>query len=261
MKIQFACECGRRISTSDSMAGRKSRCPACGAVLVVPNPESAPPKLTAAQWTDVPRADAPALSDPPKIHTPVWLLYLGVLTTAAIIWGTLATIKLQERTRQMNEAIRRADTAESASKVSLERAEAIRRKTIDETAIEAGKLRAEAQTLRDQAEASSLREEAILHEVHPNRNKLVRGENLVHKRYIESLTITESVLHVKIRNADKSSIKPDFSVFLFDKNGMETATVHISWLATTVAPGQVASDEQAISLRNGQPFYYSVSVY
>jgi hypothetical protein len=36
MPIEFACECGKRFSVRDEFAGKRTKCPACGAGLVVP---------------------------------------------------------------------------------------------------------------------------------------------------------------------------------------------------------------------------------
>lgn len=53
MTIQFSCEiCGKTLSTSDDKAGRKAKCPGCGEMLVVPQPEGA-----VAEEEDMPLAD------------------------------------------------------------------------------------------------------------------------------------------------------------------------------------------------------------
>lgn len=40
MTINFSCEvCGKTLSTSDDKAGRKAKCPGCGEMLIVPDPE------------------------------------------------------------------------------------------------------------------------------------------------------------------------------------------------------------------------------
>lgn len=36
MPVEFACECGKRFSVRDEFAGKRTKCPACGAGLVVP---------------------------------------------------------------------------------------------------------------------------------------------------------------------------------------------------------------------------------
>ncbi|MHC4153493.1 MAG: hypothetical protein ACYST6_00990 [Planctomycetota bacterium] len=55
--IRFACSnCGRRISVSESCAGRKGRCPACKSIVLVPTPYETPP----ADGSD--SADSPAAS-------------------------------------------------------------------------------------------------------------------------------------------------------------------------------------------------------
>jgi RsiW-degrading membrane proteinase PrsW (M82 family) len=38
MAISFACECGKTLRTKDEFAGRRTRCPSCGTVLVIPLP-------------------------------------------------------------------------------------------------------------------------------------------------------------------------------------------------------------------------------
>jgi hypothetical protein len=40
--ISIHCRCGRMITTKDENAGKKAKCPACGAVLTI----AAPPKAT-----------------------------------------------------------------------------------------------------------------------------------------------------------------------------------------------------------------------
>jgi hypothetical protein len=38
MPIQFRCGCGRKLQAADALAGRKTRCPQCQAVLEIPQP-------------------------------------------------------------------------------------------------------------------------------------------------------------------------------------------------------------------------------
>lgn len=47
MPISFACRCGKKFQVKDDWAGKKSKCPACGAVLTIPAPAAkttAPPE-------------------------------------------------------------------------------------------------------------------------------------------------------------------------------------------------------------------------
>ena len=37
MAIKFLCECGKKLTTQDRHAGRKTKCPACGRELEMPN--------------------------------------------------------------------------------------------------------------------------------------------------------------------------------------------------------------------------------
>src|SRR5258708_17594739 len=42
MTIAVACECGKRLSAKDELAGKRVKCPACGQGLLIPAPDSAP---------------------------------------------------------------------------------------------------------------------------------------------------------------------------------------------------------------------------
>src|SRR5262249_35616150 len=41
MPIRFACPCGKAFQTQDEHAGKRTKCPACGQVLVIPGPRPA----------------------------------------------------------------------------------------------------------------------------------------------------------------------------------------------------------------------------
>ncbi|KPL04520.1 MAG: hypothetical protein AMK75_01070 [Planctomycetes bacterium SM23_65] len=43
MAIEFTCNCGKRLSVPDDVAGRRAKCPSCGAVLDVPGAAPPPP--------------------------------------------------------------------------------------------------------------------------------------------------------------------------------------------------------------------------
>lgn len=36
MSVRLECSCGKKLSIKDEMAGRRIKCPACGAVLTIP---------------------------------------------------------------------------------------------------------------------------------------------------------------------------------------------------------------------------------
>lgn len=38
MTIQFQCQCGKLMKTADESAGKRGKCPACGAVIMIPEP-------------------------------------------------------------------------------------------------------------------------------------------------------------------------------------------------------------------------------
>src|SRR4051812_16293453 len=39
MAITFACDCGKTLRARDELAGKKARCPQCGSVRIIPQPE------------------------------------------------------------------------------------------------------------------------------------------------------------------------------------------------------------------------------
>ena len=42
MPISFGCDCGKRLKAKDEHAGRRTKCPGCGAILTVPDPAPSP---------------------------------------------------------------------------------------------------------------------------------------------------------------------------------------------------------------------------
>lgn len=65
MPIAFNCTCGKTLRVPDESAGRRAKCPACGAVVQVPAPEQEPefevveeppPRPGAARHGEIPRA-------------------------------------------------------------------------------------------------------------------------------------------------------------------------------------------------------------
>jgi len=43
MTIQFQCQCGKLMKTADESAGKRGKCPACGAVITIPEPAAPAP--------------------------------------------------------------------------------------------------------------------------------------------------------------------------------------------------------------------------
>ena len=68
MPIAVACSCGKRFRAPDAAAGRRGKCPACGATLQVPAGDAAPlaarPLAAPAPPPPVPAADPDYVSDP-----------------------------------------------------------------------------------------------------------------------------------------------------------------------------------------------------
>jgi hypothetical protein len=74
MPINLTCECGKKLAVKEEMAGRKVKCPGCGAVLVVPAiSDSAAPDDVAGEDAPVPRRKE---AEPPKKSKT--LLYVGI---------------------------------------------------------------------------------------------------------------------------------------------------------------------------------------
>lgn len=267
MAIIFACACGRKLRTEDGRAGAKAQCPACSAIVEVPTPPPTPwREVDFHQHPDETRTDetltAPP-SVPPTLRTPVWLLYLGILTMASIAWGMMATLKLRERSRQVEVAQAQALSAEKASQESIARAETIKRQAFLEAEVirrEAKALREAAAVEKEQAQVTRLKEEEKLHKLYPDFRKLVPGENLVKQEYVEAFTIDNGTFRVRLRNASQTSVQPDFEVTFFDKNANRTEQASISWLWSSVEPGETRTDEKPFKPILGTPVYYVLKV-
>jgi hypothetical protein len=57
--ISVMCACGKRLKTEDRHAGRRTKCPNCGADATFPEPEPAAEPFARAESPAAPRADAP----------------------------------------------------------------------------------------------------------------------------------------------------------------------------------------------------------
>jgi hypothetical protein len=62
--IRFVCQCGKHISTPDGNAGRRGKCPQCGAVIRIPQP----PQSDVGRSPDPPVLSTAALSSVPPPH-------------------------------------------------------------------------------------------------------------------------------------------------------------------------------------------------
>ncbi len=262
MTIQVECPCGRLLRVGEQALGKKARCPACGSVLIIPERPTAAPEAASLKGEFDGFDGAVTMSSKPiKIQTPAWLLYFGLLTAAAILWGTLATWKLRDRTAQMENALSRVDAAEKAAKAAVaqadEQVEAIRRQAAWD--VEAATRKAEtAESFGRHAEATRIAEEQKLLKQYSFLRKVVPGETVVHEEYLESFTIQDGVVHVKLRNTSGSSITADFSLVFFDKTGARTAD--LAWRLTGVDPGEVGCAGKPIDPKAGPPVYYNCHI-
>jgi hypothetical protein len=65
MPITFSCDCGKAFTVADGFAGKRTRCPACGAGLVVPQPAGVADEDAAFRMlAEAPEPDRPARSAP-----------------------------------------------------------------------------------------------------------------------------------------------------------------------------------------------------
>lgn len=74
-RIKVVCTCGKKIRVPASGAGKKGKCPACGAFFRVPQPEKKPKPPTLPREQDIPRP--PLLEDEPEPSTTLNLLDEG----------------------------------------------------------------------------------------------------------------------------------------------------------------------------------------
>ena len=63
MAIKIVCDCGRELKLKDEFAGKKGKCPGCGAVIQVPTPEETEAQAAAEAAA---RAEAEAIPEPPS---------------------------------------------------------------------------------------------------------------------------------------------------------------------------------------------------
>lgn len=154
----------------------------------------------------------------------------------------------------MMEAQKKAEAAEREAKVITDQAEEIKKEATRQAE---GVMQKAEEIMRD-AEVTKLREEEQLHKIYPNLRSIVAGENTVNERYLESFWLSGSSLRVKLTNRTTTPVKPDFSVRLIDKNGMESGSAHISWLLTSIEPGETHFDEQSCRSAFGPPVYYTL---
>lgn len=57
MSISVACTCGKKLSVKDEFAGKRGKCPACGAMLTIPQPVKPVPKPGEEEWGIAPIDD------------------------------------------------------------------------------------------------------------------------------------------------------------------------------------------------------------
>ena len=71
MAIEFRCtQCNKLLRTGDETVGKQARCPECGAITVVPQPDSIPESASEPSQDSGPFSDTLPGSTPPPSPTP-----------------------------------------------------------------------------------------------------------------------------------------------------------------------------------------------
>jgi hypothetical protein len=255
MAILFSCECGRRLRTDDARGGTMARCPSCGATLAVPAPcLIAPPPLGNAGRTDSSKESVNDVSQPPKLRTPGFVLYLGILSGVAIFWGAFATSRLQVRARQLEESLQQATLNREKTQAAL------RERTEIEDRLKSDKERVEEQLKAAMKELTEIktREEEKLHAAE-HLPRINDGENHVNQEYVESFGMNDREIRFVFSNKTSESLKPTFDLLLVNKAGHITATVNINWTEDSIKPGDTRVCFEILpAFRSGVPVAYSI---
>ncbi|MBN9121905.1 MAG: hypothetical protein J0I06_22650 [Planctomycetes bacterium] len=64
MPITFACACGKTLRVPDTSAGKRAKCPACGAVVAIPTPQPEPDPEPVFEIVEGPPAPSPIPKKP-----------------------------------------------------------------------------------------------------------------------------------------------------------------------------------------------------
>jgi len=75
MSITVTCHCGKKLQSRDEHAGMRAKCPACGAILLIPKPAVPAPKVETSVKAEP--ATAPLTTAPHASSAPAGLLYEG----------------------------------------------------------------------------------------------------------------------------------------------------------------------------------------
>jgi DNA-directed RNA polymerase subunit RPC12/RpoP len=70
MAIVFHCECGKELRSKDDFAGKRTKCPACGAAILIPVPVKAEPAKAAEKKPAPSPYDDPIPFDADELATP-----------------------------------------------------------------------------------------------------------------------------------------------------------------------------------------------
>ncbi len=258
MVIHFACQCGRQLSIDESKAGRRARCPACGAELRIPNSPASVSSETLSLDRTVEHQDGAAdRFVPTAIRTPGLLLYLGVLSAAAIFWGTLATWRLQIRARQLQIRARQLDEAVQRA-VAAEREAALAQERTRDALREQAEIEKRAERRLESARMEVVKLKAREEKLHAN-HKLNEGDNIVRQEYLESFSLNEREIRFVLSNKASDPLKPKFDLLLINNSGFVTATVRINWRDDAIKPGETrVAFETTPVFTSGAPVAYAI---
>jgi len=165
------------------------------------------------------------------------ILAAPTVAVLALVWAIIATALLVVRTGDRDRALRQID--------------AIERKAHDEVAV--------ATKLRREAEEVKLRDEEKLHTLYKNLRRYQPGLNQVNLRYVESFTVTDGRVKIKLANQGGSSVYPKVVIHFLNRNGFVTCQADAVWTFTSIEPGEVRyDDESPASFSFGDPVYFVV---
>jgi len=194
----------------------------------------------------------PGRAQPPLLH-PVpqstRSISVGLIAAVvALVWAVAATALLVARTVERDRALRQVDTVERKARADVATITA-----------QADTERTKAAKLRREAEEMKLREEEKLHTLYKDLRRYRPGLNSVNVRYVESFTVVDGKVKIKLANQGKTSVYPKVLISFLNRNGFVTCRADAVWNFTSVEPGEVRYDDESLaSFSFGDPVYFVV---
>jgi len=115
-------------------------------------------------------------------------------------------------------------------------------------------------TAEEEYEKARLFRERELHRVIPGLERCAAGVNEVHVGLLRSFTLAGHDVSLTFENRATSNRRPDVTIYFFNDYGFVTDSIQVSWLFSSVKPGETRVEQRRISPRHGEPVYFSVEV-